>query len=595
MTRRSLFGLLPGFLSHFALHAQVPAQDVRNTNTPNTDTNFVMRSYASLSDWEARKRRLRLQILASAGLLPMPRKTPLHPQFSGRLERGDHTIENVRIETMPGYWLAGNLYRPSGRRGKFPGVLSPHGHWKHGRFENTATVSVPGRAISLARQGYVVFSYDMAGYNDTKQTNHVFGGKNEQLWSFGPLQLQLWNSIRALDFLQGLKDVDDSRIAVTGASGGGTQSFLLAAIDRRVKVAAPVNMVSGMMQGSCECENAPGLRLDTSNIEIAALIAPRPLLLVSATGDWTKNVPHVEFPAIQKIYALYRGAANVESVQINAGHNYNKDSREAVYRFFARHLLNDPEPARIVEQPFEVPDTEALRVSDGKKPPAGSLDYAGIFQHWKELLPPPHSARFSRFLLSTYLNVEWPDKVWSELHNGRVGLSRVGIEDRVMGQWIPGNSRLRTALVVHPEGAAAARKLPSVDRLVQSGRTVLLADVFQAGAAKAARNRSHKFFLTYNRTDNAARVQDILTALRFLNGQPGAGIDLIGIDTAGLWTLFAAAAAPLDLHLYADLSEFHGSDEEFQQSFFIPGIQRAGGLKTALRLAKPLPLESIVG
>ncbi|MCX6630435.1 MAG: hypothetical protein NTW28_22700 [Candidatus Solibacter sp.] len=124
---------------------------------------------------------------------------------------------------------------------------------------------------------------------------------------------------------------------------------------------------------------------------------------------------------------------------------------------------------------------------------------------------------------------------------------------------------------------------------------MLLADVFQAGAAKAARNRSHKFFLTYNRTDNAARVQDILTALRFLNVQPGAGIDLIGIDAAGLWTLFAAAAAPLDLHLYADLAEFHGNDEEFQQSFFIPGIQRAGGLKTALRLAKPLPLESIVG
>ncbi len=258
---RSVFPTLL-LASCFVLFAQVPAKDKRNTDTPDTDTHFPMRTFASLQEWQEHKAQLRQQILAAAGLLPMPRKTPLNPRITGRMERGDHSIENVLIETLPGFYLAGNLYRPLGKKGKFPGVASPHGHWKHGRQENTAQASIPGRAINLARQGYVVFTYDMVGYNDTKQLEHKFGGKTEQLWSFGPLGLQLWNSIRVVDFLQSLNDVDDGRIAVTGASGGATQSFLLTAVDPRITVAAPVNMVSAIMQGGCECENAPGFALE---------------------------------------------------------------------------------------------------------------------------------------------------------------------------------------------------------------------------------------------------------------------------------------------------------------------------------------------
>ena len=199
-----------------ALPAQVPATDIRNTETPESNTHFTLREYGSLEEWQAKRLRLRRQILTAAGLLPMPRKTPLRPQIFGRTEYGDYSIEKVLIETLPGFYLAGNLYRPMGRKGRFPGVLGPHGHWKHGRLENTAQVSVPGRRISLARQGYVVFAYDMVGFGDTKQLDHDFGGKAEQLWSFTPLGLQLWNSIRAVDFMQSLRDVDDSRIAVTG-------------------------------------------------------------------------------------------------------------------------------------------------------------------------------------------------------------------------------------------------------------------------------------------------------------------------------------------------------------------------------------------
>ena len=125
-----------------------------------------------------------------------------------------------------------------------PAVVSPHGHWPYGRIENDQVVSVPARSISLARQGFVVFTYDQVGHNDTTQTSHDFNGPVEKLWSFSPLGLQLWNSIRVVDFLQSLEDVDPDRIAATGASSGATQTFLLTAVDNRVGYSAPVSMIS---------------------------------------------------------------------------------------------------------------------------------------------------------------------------------------------------------------------------------------------------------------------------------------------------------------------------------------------------------------
>ncbi len=203
------------------------AQDSRNTYIPNTDTHITMPVYKTRAEWEARKVHLRKQILSAAGLLPLPPKTPLHPQIFGRMEREGYAIEKVLIETMPGYYLGGNLYSPLGKSGKLPGILTAHGHWTYGRLEPSTLGSVPARCINLARQGYVVFAYDMVGYNDTIQTPHEFGLTPVQnLWSFGPLGLQLWNSMRALDFLQSRDNVDPARIAMTGESGGGTQTFL---------------------------------------------------------------------------------------------------------------------------------------------------------------------------------------------------------------------------------------------------------------------------------------------------------------------------------------------------------------------------------
>ena len=129
----------------------------------------------------------------------------------------------------------------------------------------------------------------MVGYNDSQQVPHTFSGQREYLWGLSLSGLQLWDSIRALDFLESLPYVRRDAIGMTGESGGGTQTFLAYAVDRRIAVSVPVNMISLHMQGGCLCENPPGLRLETTNLEIAATIAPRPLLMISATGDWTNE------------------------------------------------------------------------------------------------------------------------------------------------------------------------------------------------------------------------------------------------------------------------------------------------------------------
>jgi dienelactone hydrolase len=562
--------------------AQIPAQDSRNTNTPNTDTHFTPRTYKTLAEWEAHKQALRSQILSAAGLLPMLPKNDLHAQVFGRIRNRDCFIEKVLIETLPGYYLAGNLYTPlqPAPAGGFPAVISPHGHWNYGRLENTDITSVPARAINLARQGYVVFSYDMVGYNDTIQTPHDFGDKPvEELWNFGPFGIQLWNSIRAIDFLEKLPTVNPQMIGATGASGGGTQTFTVSGVDDRIRFSAPANMVSLIMQGGGLCENAPGLRFDTNNVEIASMMAPRPMIMSAATGDWTKNMRTEEYPAVRAIYELYDKAADVEMFFQDAPHNYNKPNREATYAFFGKHVLGENDASKLKERDIQMEKLQDMMVLHNRKLPDNAITFPQLFEEWKSLSAAQTSDYKRR--LTAALATEWPEQVTSDSDGERIVLGRPGVGDRIPAIWIKGANP--TALVVHPEGAEAARKDPAVARLIQAGRAVLLIDAFQTGSAIAPRDHSVKMFLTFNRTDDANRVQDILTALAWLK-QPKP--QLIGLGKAAVWCEFAAAIAPMAIDLQADLEGFHGTDEEFAKDFFVPGIQRAGGLAAARALTK---------
>ena len=515
------------------------------------DDRFPAPRYSSLAEWKPRAEYLREHVLASAGLVPTPEKTPLVPTIFGEIAHADYTVSKVYFESLPGFFVTGNLYRPIGE-GPFPGILSPHGHWAYGRLENTPTNSGPGRAINLARQGFVVFTYDMIGYNDSRQLTHTFGGRREALWGLSLAGLQLWNSIRALDFLETLPYVRRDALGATGESGGGTQTFLLAAVDPRVAVAAPVNMISLHMQGGCLCENLPGLRLDTTNVEIAATIAPRPLLMVSATGDWTAQTLEVEYPAVRAIYELFGAADKVHAVRFTAEHNYNRDSREAMYAWMARWFQNAAPDVQRSEPSFTPDKVPDLLVFFERPLPSGAVSAEQLTDNWIAAAKRQLKGAETRGSADAALR-----------HALGFGAERTRPD-------VAAPPKTRTVLL-----ASGDTELTSA--LTAAGLRVQPISLTRFDSDAAAKIRH---FDTYNRTAASQRVADIVAAVR---ANPGAALVADGDEALAGMLALAVVDAPLAI---LDVGQFDtSSDQSFLDHVYIPGLRRAGDLQTAASLA----------
>lgn len=361
----------------------------------------------SMEAWKARSAEVKKQMQVAMGIWPMPKLDPIEPKIYGKIKLDGYTIEKAIFETLPGLYVTGNLYRPDPMpEGKVPGVLCPHGHWNNARFydespaaiaqllatgaerfETAARNHIQARCVQLARMGCVVYHWDMIGYCDSMQINfdrsHRFGKQPKESevtddgWLlFSPLAeshaqsvpgLQTLAGMRGVDLLLSLPEVDSSRIAITGASGGGTQSFITAALDPRIALAFPAVMVSTGMQGGCTCETSSLLRTGTGNVEMAGLIAPRPLGLTTA-NDWTKNMPTDGFPELQKLYELH-GAKDKVALYPAAHfpHNYNHVARVSMYGWVNKHFkLGFKEP--VLERDFQWKGKDDLHVWDAEHP-----------------------------------------------------------------------------------------------------------------------------------------------------------------------------------------------------------------------------------
>jgi dienelactone hydrolase len=629
------------------------------------DGYFPFTPSASRGDWEKRAEALRRQIQVSLGLWPMPERTPLNAVVHGRIERDDYAVEKVFFESRPGFFVTGSLYRPKNAGAHCPAVLCPHGHWPDGRFyDNSARIKqeladgaerfaeggsspLQARCVQLARMGCVVFHYDMIGYADSQQIpmeiahgfNHQRSSMNaEENWGlFSPqaeahlqsvMGLQTWNSIRALDFVCSLPDVDTNRVGVTGASGGGTQTFILGALDSRPSVIFPAVMVSTAMQGGCTCENASLLRVDTGNVEIAALFAPKPLGMTAA-DDWTKEMPAKGFPELKKHFEMMGAPQNVMlKPLVHFGHNYNHVSRTAMYGWMNRQFkLGLAEP--VLERDYKRLTREEMTVWDAAHPAplAGEeferrllRDLTKDSNRQLAGMSPDQQTAVVRAALDVILGrnlenagvVEWNMATKNDrgayLEMAGLLVNKTHREELPVLFLFPKSWKERTVVWLAQDGKgglfdSSGGIKPAVQSLLDSGATVLGVDLLYQGeflgegklerTPKVANPReAAAYTFGYNRSVFAQRVADVLTVIKYVEGheRKSRNIDLVALDSVvGPIAIAARAQAGAVVnHMAAETGGFRfGRGNDLRSPNFLPGGAKYGDLPGMLSVASP--------
>ena len=649
--------------------------DVRLQPPKDLDGYFPLTVPKSKAEWEARAARVRRQIMLSQGIWPLPERTPLNAVMHGKIDKGDYTVEKVYFESVPGFLVTGNLYRPKNASGKSPGVLFPHGHWNDGRFIDIGRQAVRkeivigserfeegGRSllqalpVQCARMGCICFHYDMIGYADSQQLSFELGHRfatqrpemnSPEAWGlYSPqaeahlqsiMGLQTWGSVRALDFLFSLPEIDAARIAVTGASGGGTQTMLLSGIDSRVTASFPAVMVSTAMQGGCTCENASCLRVETGNIEFAGLFAPKPLGMTAA-NDWTKEMSTKGYPELQQLYKLLGAEKNVQlSNNVHFQHNYNYVNRSAFYAFLNKHFklgLEDP----VVEEDYQRLTRDEMTVFDVAHPrPEGGADFekklchtlAEMSQQQLAALAPKDAASLAKWRetiggaaevlvghgLPAAGDLEFAktEEVTKGDNLCRIGLlrNRPRGEELPLAIWHPQKKWDGRAVIWLSEQGKAALfaddGAPSVDvkKLLDAGIAVVGVDLLFQGEfltdGQPAKNRTVKnkrqfagYTYGYNHALVAQRAQDVLSVVTSVKNHPDKpkSVALIALDgTAPIAALAltqcggAIDRAALDTHAFR-----FGKLTDYLDAGFLPGGAKYGDLPGFLSLAGPAKL-----
>lgn len=654
-----------------ALSSGQRPDDLRLQAPKDLDGYFPFQPPESKEAWDRRASQVRQRILVSQGLWPMPTKTDLKARIYGRIDRGDYTVEKVHFESAPGFFVTGNLYRPKKAAGaKAPGVLFAHGHWADARLSQATDSELRSEiatgqerfveggksrfqsmCVQLARMGCVVWQWDMLGDSDSQQLSrqlvHSFAKQRPEMnttenWGlFSPqaethlqsiMGLQTWNAVRSLDFLLELPEVDPDRVAITGASGGGTQTMLLAAIDPRISLSFPAVMVSTAMQGGCTCENASLLRVGTGNVEFAGLFAPKPQGMTTA-DDWTKEMSTKGFPELKRLYSML-GAPN--QVMLQRGehfpHNYNAVSRTAFYNWINRHFhLGQQEP--VLERDYTVSTRAELSVWDAEHPAPKAADpefERTLLKLWgadsdQQL---ENLASGSPDQYRQVLKAGW-DVVLDARDPAPSGSVAWVLKDKLdRGSWIQMTGLLRNGsrheeipvVFCHPkqwnnktvvwltsEGksglyAEDGSLIPAVQKLVESGSTVVGLDLLHQGESSVdgqplmrtprVKNprESAAYTFGYNPAVFVHRVHDVLTAVQYIRGheKPSSQVSLVALDSTA--PIAAAARAQsgkaLDrvaLHLgafrFGRVLDLHSPD-------FLPGGAKYGDVDGLITLGE---------
>lgn len=315
--------------------------------------------YSNKTEWEARRDTLRKEVRERLGidkLLPLCSKEK--PEYSKIRKFDGYTVQNFRLKTVNGHTVCGSIYAPTSK-GKHPLIICPNGHFSNGRYGKVQQL----RLGTLARMGAICVDYDLWGWGESADE---VGSKAHQTPEAHVMQAL--NGIRILDWMIQRKDVDTKRIGVNGGSGGGTQTVLLTVLDDRFTAANPVVSVSSWFDGGCPCESGMPIQLaggGTCNAELAAMFAPKPMMLVSDGGDWTSTTPELEYPYLQRIYGFYGATDKVSNIHLpKERHDFGDNKRNAVYKFFIDTFNLDA--SKLDESKVTIEDENALRFTPKK-------------------------------------------------------------------------------------------------------------------------------------------------------------------------------------------------------------------------------------
>lgn len=321
---------------------------------------YLSSLYADKAAWEARKDTLRKEVRARLGIDKLLAVCSKDAPEYGKIRKFDgYTVQNFRLKTANGHTVCGSIYAPKGE-GKHPLIICPNGHFSNGRY---GTVQQQ-RLATLARMGAICVDYDLWGWGESADE---VGSKAHQTPEAHVMQAL--NGIRILDWMIQRKDVDKTRVGVNGGSGGGTQSVLLSVLDDRYTACCPVVSVSSWFDGGCPCESGMPIQLaggGTCNAELAAMFAPKPMMLVSDGGDWTSTTPELEYPYIKRIYGFYGAADKVMNVHLpKERHDFGPNKRNAVYKFFIETFKLDA--SKLDEDKVVIEEENALRFTPKAK------------------------------------------------------------------------------------------------------------------------------------------------------------------------------------------------------------------------------------
>ena len=294
--------------------------------------------YHNQAEWEARRDTLRRQVrqrleldafLDSCVVVKDKKGHAERPVILSKVRRHDgYTTQNICIELTPGQHLFGTIYSPLTSHHS-PLIICPDGHWPM-RYRKDEQQ----RLGTLARMGAVCVDFDLYGWGESEQEVGAEAHHTSRAHVY-----QAACGYILLDWmLTHRKDIDHQRVGVMGGSGGGTHTVLLSLLDERVTASAPVVHLASHFDGGCPCESGKPVQLSaggTCEAELAAVMAPKPMLIVSDGGDWTNSVPTLEFPYLQRIYGFYGAQNQVRNVHLpNDRHDFNEHKRQAVYDFF---------------------------------------------------------------------------------------------------------------------------------------------------------------------------------------------------------------------------------------------------------------------